>query len=595
MSNDGTAREEVSKLPSMRSPEAFGRARAWLEKCLTSRTPCGGQWTPSHSKIPTRLLYVQDAHTCRLTEASELPADLRYLTLSHCWGSSATKTLCLTTQNMAALKTAVPLQHLSRVFQDALAVTRELGYHYLWIDSLCIVQDSLDDWRSESLRMGDVYKNSTCNLSSLGPDGSHGLLKSSRADEIPTLETLVEYRIRSGAGVMVPFLTGARYYGLIFDRAGRGTWRDVEEAPLNRRAWVLQERVLSPRILHFGHAQMFWECDHLCANELFPCGFDTTLYPFLAAAERATVFNRDLRSRVAVAPEWSAHVLGSFWDEVISAHSASSLTFPTDKLVSLAGLGREIESLFRKRYLSGMFPLDFPCSLLWTVAQPSGRHGLVLPVTIDRRPEQGAPSWSWASLDGAVLAWGSYQYNKRVVCCSRWTMVCTVSIADPLPTPQLDLDLGHRLAVRGSLRRFTPGDIVHAQELATFCWTAPHRWTLKLFPDTGTFPLHSREPGPLWERHFAPFILSFFFLPFLQGKDRIDDLTELNFAAGDLLGLGLLPVDDAVGTYRRIGLVRLRSLAAEKNSTLEMPWTEFTTDDPIPQEPGGNGVYLTLV
>jgi hypothetical protein len=94
---------------------------------------------------------------------------INYLTLSHRWGTQILFTL--TTLNIREMGRQIPLRHLSITFRGAIEITRRLGIRCLWIDSLCIIQDSPQDWRSESARMGDVYKFAYCNLSATRASG----------------------------------------------------------------------------------------------------------------------------------------------------------------------------------------------------------------------------------------------------------------------------------------------------------------------------------------------------------------------------------------------------------------------------------------
>jgi hypothetical protein len=97
-----------------------------------------------------------------------------YVTLSHCWGT--VETLKLMKSNVQALSSTIPLHSLCKTFQDAVLVTSLLGYKYLWIDSMCIIQDNEDDWRKESALMSEVYSNAVVNLAATdAKDGSVGL------------------------------------------------------------------------------------------------------------------------------------------------------------------------------------------------------------------------------------------------------------------------------------------------------------------------------------------------------------------------------------------------------------------------------------
>jgi hypothetical protein len=149
---------------STRSPQSLSQTRAWLRECSLKHPECQG-WRMDN-QLPTRLVHVQQddskliAHICN---GSMLPSNSVYLSLSHCWGTVKFPTT--TRLNIPDFEQSLPVDQLSRTFQDALLVTIELGFEYIWIDSLCIVQDDIGDWTREASLMGRVYKNASCNIS----------------------------------------------------------------------------------------------------------------------------------------------------------------------------------------------------------------------------------------------------------------------------------------------------------------------------------------------------------------------------------------------------------------------------------------------
>ena len=193
----------------------------------------------------------------------------RYIALSHCWGTTPSLTLIDTSLPLGTGKNCISLQKfrsglliskLPRTFRDAVCIARRLNVRYLWIDALCIVQNSQDDWVKESARMHAVYGNAYCTLaatSSLSGDG--GLFH----DRDPNMVNLIQVH-----PVWVdPSPRGLTVVPLDF-------WKvNVSEAPLNRCAWVLQERILSSRVIHFGANQILWDCNSFECCESFPDGF----------------------------------------------------------------------------------------------------------------------------------------------------------------------------------------------------------------------------------------------------------------------------------------------------------------------------------
>lgn len=185
-----------------------------------------------------------------------------YATLSHCWSSHPP--FKLLKDNLLELTKEIFLAALPRVFQDALEATRRLGLRYIWIDSICIIQDSEEDWRRESANMNAVYTNSYCNIAAAdAKEETRGCFFDRDPSAVRPLRLHVDWEQLSG-----------NYY------AASNTQRfpkTVTLAPLYKRAWVYQERMLSPRIIHCCSNQLYWECHELRASESFPLGLPHAL------------------------------------------------------------------------------------------------------------------------------------------------------------------------------------------------------------------------------------------------------------------------------------------------------------------------------
>ncbi|KAF1964057.1 HET-domain-containing protein, partial [Bimuria novae-zelandiae CBS 107.79] len=75
--------------------------------------------------------------------------------------------LKLTTATERSLRSGITIEELPPTFRDAINIVRRIGYRYIWIDSLCIFQDSLDDWTHESRKIGHIYRGSICTIAAL--------------------------------------------------------------------------------------------------------------------------------------------------------------------------------------------------------------------------------------------------------------------------------------------------------------------------------------------------------------------------------------------------------------------------------------------
>lgn len=220
------------------SPQQYQLLRQWLHVCDTEH----GHNPESHSdslQMPTRLIHIEASRE-RL-EVIQGSSSLCYAALSHCWGNSPK--LCTLTSNLEAFRREIPHSLLPLNFQEAIKVARALKIPYLWIDSLCIVQDDLADWEREAGRMGQVFSNAYCTIAATSAAASdEGFLARQTG---PPLSVTIE---TPSGGILHVSEFMEDYH------------QDLELAPLNTRGWVLQERALSRRTLHFSKTQVYWEC-----------------------------------------------------------------------------------------------------------------------------------------------------------------------------------------------------------------------------------------------------------------------------------------------------------------------------------------------
>jgi hypothetical protein len=163
--------------------KSFDIARSWLHECETSHANC---LTDALPEIPTRVIdvctYMKDV---RIHTSNEKTA--QYAALSHCWGGPISP--MLTSDTLATFENCLPYSDLPANFQDAITITRRLGIQYIWIDSLCIIQDSKQDWEEQSKKMGSIYRNSTITISALASEGSkRGILTSKNKPYSPKTE-----------------------------------------------------------------------------------------------------------------------------------------------------------------------------------------------------------------------------------------------------------------------------------------------------------------------------------------------------------------------------------------------------------------------
>ena len=315
----------------------------------------------------------------------------QYLTLSHCWGSYQPARLLQ--QNYDSMLASIPLESLPKTFIDAISITKRLGFRYIWIDALCIIQDSPKDWNHEATLMEEVFKNSTCTIAASGAvDGTGGCFVSRDPLQVqPAVVGLVFPSVPWQVGYPSP---RHREIRIIADPQ-----QNIRQpTKLFRRGWVLQERLLSRRSLYFGESQLFWECRTLSCSEAFPHGLyekfdDLTMHRF-----------QNLFSKMGNTGKYALTAL-EIWGAFVSDYTSYDLTNPQDKMVALSGLAVAVQNEFGK-YVCGMWKQLFPYELLWTANQFASQFSSAEEKKKTKpafRPVQyRAPSWSWASVEGVI-------------------------------------------------------------------------------------------------------------------------------------------------------------------------------------------------
>ncbi|KAF7949986.1 hypothetical protein EAE96_007290 [Botrytis aclada] len=231
---------------------------SWISNCRKNHSSCD---IASTSQLPSRLLDVSgNKHLIHLVETRHLPSSanrLSYATLSHCWGSN--RIIQTTSSTINSFYGGIREADLPATFQDAVSVARALGLRFIWIDSLCIVQDSLDDWKHKSNLMASIYSNCYVNIAATGAaDSSKGFLapRNPLHRSIPLHAKCLLKPETDDKNIFVRHsLNGLhQFYSTptILRDESTGSWgKEKQEAPLLSRAWIFQERYLAPRTLPF--------------------------------------------------------------------------------------------------------------------------------------------------------------------------------------------------------------------------------------------------------------------------------------------------------------------------------------------------------
>ncbi|KAJ8133260.1 hypothetical protein O1611_g364 [Lasiodiplodia mahajangana] len=259
----------ATSAPSTGSEKHMIQARTWVDDCVHHHPLCHA--TDSHQlEYPSRLLFVVPnpkvpggPPKIRLESIDKSRPRVKYLALSHCWGGASP--FKLKHANFEECSKNIDYQNVSKNIQDAVQVVQNLGFSYLWVDSLCIIQDCYHDWKREGSKMGDIYAGAFATIASTGAATSDGGCFHERA-----MSSLKPCQVGISSSEAL----------LLIRRDDISDFRrSVDHAPLNQRGWVLQERLLSHRILHFGADMMYWECAQRSASELNPAGYVYKRYP----------------------------------------------------------------------------------------------------------------------------------------------------------------------------------------------------------------------------------------------------------------------------------------------------------------------------
>ncbi|KAH7398591.1 heterokaryon incompatibility protein-domain-containing protein [Pyrenochaeta sp. MPI-SDFR-AT-0127] len=369
-------------------------ARRWIDRCQNHHALCNlaiDVW------YPTRLLHIdRKTRKIRLIISSIDHPSGRYVTLSHRWENPMRTKLLSST--MAKMRNEITASSLPQSFQDAIIITHHLGISYLWIDALCIKQDEDElDWKIECQNMHKVYSHAFLNLSATKSFTGTEPLLSERC--LGSLEP-------SRVSFSIPIQQD--YY--ILDSQ---LWMDeVDDAPLNQRGWVFQERFLARRILNFGSRQLAWECLESKALETFPDGLHE--FSAVSSISKPDAYTSLLQAIPQEQDETWMRNFSSQYHILVHKYSKCNLTRPGDKLIAFSGIPRRIQENTKDFYVAGVWNRSLPFDLNWYRDQLGERD---YPT---QQSHVNAPSWSWASVIGEVNFPSDRQDSSQTIFISNW-------------------------------------------------------------------------------------------------------------------------------------------------------------------------------
>ncbi|PMD45655.1 HET-domain-containing protein [Hyaloscypha variabilis F] len=441
--NDGnpTARyiNRRPRIYDVASESSFQIANGWLSTCHSSHDSCP---PIKPVQLPTRVIDVGTSTSDQQKLIRTESALGHYAALSYCWGVQP-QPLITTESNVETLYKNIPTSSLAKTIQEAIFVTRQLGLRYIWIDAICIIQDSAADRDAELSRMGEIYETATITI--VAASAKHcrqGFLQ----------RRLYPWRAQEWKSFKLPFSCPDGAQGeLIIEPTDPYFSGDQ---PINHRGWTLQEFLLPQRKLIYSTTQLLWQC-HSVQAELGNSAKKTLgigrglikvqiLPMLLSSHEHFSSPDQKLDAE-------SLHDIRFNWQILVEHYSTRSLTNKDDILPAFSGIATKFARFLREEYKAGLWysessDSDFIQELLWNLRIDKGVSEL------DWARQNNlytAPSWSWAGHQGSV-SWQFLPSLFTVADKACYIEECSVQLAGLAPFGKVN---GGRLRLRVKTRK----------------------------------------------------------------------------------------------------------------------------------------------
>ena len=310
-----------------------------------------------------------------------------------------------TTLNINDMLHGIATSTLPQTILDAITVTRKLGLQYLWVDSLCITQDSASEKDKEIAKMDRIYQNAQLTICAASAEKCNdGFLatRSMRGDSSPsTILASIPFACPNMASGTVSLRKPEPYY--------------IGYEPLSKRGWALQERVLSSRMIIYGRWQMYWQCQSQMKSD----GGRTDRFDDKLAGLSVL----DSLQMQSSGHSWSTSddAIWTGWAKVVQDYSRRRLAQPSDKLPALSGIANRFQNATN----------DYYCAGLWKSSLLKGLKWIVAPLLHQGRPSiYRAPTWSWASVLGAIFIMNYHRPRKHSAASHTLIVDCRVTLED---------------------------------------------------------------------------------------------------------------------------------------------------------------------
>lgn len=403
------AREQITDLCT---PESFALARECIDNCVKFHTDC--QSPDLFTLLPDRVIDCSDPSNPRLILTHGTQPGL-YITLSYVWGID--QPLKLTTSNIEEIVGhGIPISSLPQTIRDAIFVTHSLKHRYLWVDALCIIQDSDADKLKQICQMSRIYRESYLTIIAASAATSReGFLRQTRLQRNPSARVPFHNnnpRDPTGSRVGIVSLLDTHEAYSPHGKSG------LPVEPIDSRAWTLQEQVLPSRTLIYDSETLKYNCqtEAVSIGQAL-CGPSRVRLPRILACSTSGQRSKELSPQ----EKWEARVA---WLEIVASFTLRWHSHEGDKLPALAGVAEQFSRVTGDSYLAGLWKKSLVPDLLWRAVREKE-----LDPKSSRPARYRAPSWSWASVN-----WGVYYDNATfMVNASKYKQMevvdCWVSLA----------------------------------------------------------------------------------------------------------------------------------------------------------------------
>lgn len=364
------------------------KSNRWLKACQTrsstNHKSCGGT-TPT--QMPTRVVDIGESPNDKTRLFVTNGCLGRYIALSYSWGNEVRHQVKLERKTLETFQTEIPTPSMTLSHREALDIARNLGYRYIWIDALCIIQGDIEDWAREAVKIAHVYGNAEVTIvAGRSSDSREGFRKYKTTPSVPPCRISYSRTDTNGSvSELGTCLMGLR--------------RSAAIGPVEQRAWCFQEAMLSRRCIFYGEQQLQFKCQSqmICENG--------SHWRWAAGDNRRF----ELASQSVIDQNLTKDEILQRWYELANEYCIREFWDPTDVFAALSGVASRFEQALGCRYLAGLWEGDLVRGLLWRsrrlmmgphssklMKRPVASKGDLKGTHISR-----APSWSWLALEGA--------------------------------------------------------------------------------------------------------------------------------------------------------------------------------------------------